>query len=47
MVFGISDRLRQHQQDWVKQGIEHRIAALQDWKQVMIAQKSALVDAIA
>ncbi len=45
-VAALAAQLRQEQQAWQQGGIEYRIAAMQQWKQVVVAHKSALVDAL-
>jgi acyl-CoA reductase-like NAD-dependent aldehyde dehydrogenase len=40
------ERLRQGQQNWQTKGVNHRIEALQAWKQTLLARKDALIQAI-
>lgn len=39
-------RLRQNQIEWQQRGLEHRIEALQQWKQAVLAQKEKLTQAL-
>jgi succinate-semialdehyde dehydrogenase/glutarate-semialdehyde dehydrogenase len=41
------DHLRQGQQDWQTKGVAHRVAALQTWKQALLARNDALIEAVA
>ena len=38
--------LRKNQHEWFKEGVENRIAVLQEWKSVVIENRQALIDAL-